>query len=263
MLKARGELVAFEIALRRGHTAPARAALDRARAAAERSGIDPLCAEVEQAERTLALPVARLIAGGEDRPLVLAEVETVLASPHLIVDACRRAARLEGREVRLARRPVLFALLRSLAEAWPGEATRSILCERAFRVRRMNESHRARLRVEIGRLRRELRSLAEVRATPGGFALLRRSREVLVLAPPIEGPDAAVLALLADGEAWSTSALALALGSSQRTVQRALGALEASGRVRTLGRGRARRWLAAPIGGFATTLLLPVPPGVG
>jgi tetratricopeptide (TPR) repeat protein len=263
MLKARGELVAFEIALRRGHTAPARAALDRARAAAERSGIDPLCAEVEQAERTLALPVARLIAGGEDRPLVLAEVETVLASPHLIVDACRRAARLEGREVRLARRPVLFALLRSLAEAWPGEATRSILCERAFRVRRMNESHRARLRVEIGRLRRELRSLAEVRATPGGFALLRRSREVLVLAPPIESPDAAVLALLADGEAWSTSALALALGSSQRTVQRALGALEASGRVRTLGRGRARRWLAAPIGGFATTLLLPVPPGVG
>ena len=263
MLTARGELVAFEIALRRGHTAPARAALARARAAADRSGIDPLCAEVERAERTLALPVARLIAGGEERPLVLAEVETVLASQHLIVDACRRAARSERREVRLARRPVLFALLRSLAEAWPGEATREILCERAFGARRMNESHRARLRVELGRLRRELRSLADVRATPGGFALLPRSGEVLVLAPPIESPDAAVLALMADGEAWSTSALALALGSSQRTVQRALGALEASGKVRTLGRGRARRWLCAPIGGFATTLLLPAPPGMG
>jgi len=263
MLTARGELVAFEIALRRGHTAPARAALARARAAADRSGIDPLCAEVERAERTLTLPAARLIAGGEERPLVLAEIEAVLASQHLIVDACRRAARSERREVRLARRPVLFALLRSLAEAWPGEATREILCERAFRARSLNESHRARLRVELGRLRRELRSLADVRATPRGFALLPRSGKVLVLAPPIESPDAAVLALMADGEAWSTSALALALGSSQRTAQRALRALEASGKVRTLGRGRARRWLSAPIGGFATTLLLPSPPGMG
>ena len=262
MLTARGELVAFEIALRHGHTAPARAALDRARAAADRSGIDPLCAEVERAECTLALPVARLITGRNERPLVLAEVEALLASEHLIVDACQRAARLERRDVRLARRPVLFALLRSLAEAWPGEATREILCERAFGARRLNESHRARLRVELGRLRKELRSLADVRATPGGFALLPRSGDVLVLAPPIESPDAAVLALMSDGEVWSTSALALALGSSQRTVQRALSALEACGKVRTLGRGRARRWLAAPIGGFATTLLLPAPPGI-
>jgi DNA-binding transcriptional ArsR family regulator len=262
MLTARGELVAFEIALRRGHAAPARAALTRARAAADRSGIDPLRAEVDRAEHTLALPVARLIAGGEERPLVLAEAEAVLASEHLIVDACRHAARCEQREVQLARRPVLFALLRALAEAWPGEATRENLCERAFRTRRLNESHRARLRVELGRLRRELRALADVQATPGGFTLLPRSGEALVLAPPIESPDAAVLALMADGEAWSTSALALALGSSQRTVQRALSALEASGKVRALGRGRTRRWLSAPIGGFATTLLLPAPPGV-
>ena len=260
MLMARGELVSSEIALRRGRTTPARAALTRARAAADRSGIAPLRAEVERAEQTLALPAARLIAGGAERTLVLAEVETLLASPHLIVDACRRAARWERREVRLARRPVLFALLRSLAEAWPGEASREMLCERAFRARRINESHRARLRVELGRLRREMRALADVRATPAGFALLPRSGEVRVLAPPIEGPDAEVLALLADGEAWSTSALALALASSQRTVQRALGALEASGKVRALGHGRARRWLSAPIGGFATTLLLPAPP---
>jgi tetratricopeptide (TPR) repeat protein len=263
MLAARGELVAFEIALRRGRTAIAQAALARARAAADLSGIDPLRAEVERAGSALALPAARLIARGEERPLVLAQVETVLASQHLIVDACRRAARSERREVRFARRPVLFTLLRSLAEAWPGEATREILCERAFRARRIDESHRARLRVELGRLRKGLRSLADVRATTRGFALLPRSGEVLVLAPPIESPDAAVLALMADGEAWSTSALALALGSSQRTAQRALADLEASGKVRTLGRGRARRWLCAPIGGFATTLLLPAPPGTG
>jgi hypothetical protein len=263
MLMARGELVAFEIALRRGRTTPARAALARARAAADRSGIDPLRAEVERAELAFALPVARLVTRGQEQALVLAGVETLLASPHLVVDACRRAARRERREVRLARRPVLFALLRTLAEAWPGEATREMLCERAFRARRINESHRARLRVELGRLRRELRALAAVGATPGGFALLPRSGEVRVLAPPIESPDAEVLALMADGEAWSTSALALALGSSQRTVQRALGDLEASGKARALGHGRARRWLAAPIGGFATTLLLPAPPAMG
>lgn len=133
--------------------------------------------------------------GGAEQLLVLAEVlaevETVLASQHLIVDACRRAARAEGHEVRLARRPVLFALLRSLAEAWPGEATRETLCAHAFRARRINESHRARLRVELGRLRRELRALAEVRATPNGFALLPRSGEVLVkvLVIALSAPD--------------------------------------------------------------------------
>lgn len=263
MLIARGELIAFEIALRRGRSAPAEIALGRARAAADRSGIAALRAEVDQAARTLAAPVARAILRGTGRLLVLAEVEMVLASQCLVVDACRRTARSERREVKLGRRPVLFALLRALAEAWPGEATREALCECAFRARRINETHRARLRVELGRLRKELRLLAEVRATAGGFMLLPRSGEVLVLAPPIESVDAEVLALMADGEAWSTSALALALGSSQRSVQRALSALEASGKVRALGRGRARRWLAAPIAGFATTLLLPAPPGLG
>ena len=194
---------------------------------------------------------------------MLAEVETLLDSQGLIVDGCRRAARWGQREVRLARRPVLFALLRSLAEAWPAEATRETLCELAFGTRHTNESHRVRLRVEMSRLRKELDSLADVRATPRGFALVPRSGEVLVLAPPIETPDAAVLALMADGEAWSTSALALGLGSSQRTVQRALGELEVSGKVRAIGRGRARRWLAAPVGGFATTLLLPASHAVG
>jgi hypothetical protein len=263
MLAASGELVVFEIALRRGRTEPARTALARAREAASRSQIEALGAEVARAEQTLALPVARLIASGQEQPLVLAEVEAVLASRHLVVDACRRAARRQQREVRLARRPVLFELLRGLAEAWPCEAARETLIERAFGARRINASHRARLRVEIGRLRKELRSLGDVRATARGFTLLPRSGEVRVLAPPIESPDATVLALMADGETWSTSALGLALGSSQRTVQRALHDLEESGKVRTLGRGRARRWLASPIGGYATTLLLPTPPGMG
>lgn len=250
-------LVAFELALRRGRAGPAQEALSAAREAALRSGIGALHAEVEQAGRALALPAARLVAGGEVRSLTVAEVEEVLASADLVVDGCRRAARRGPRLVRLSRRPVLFALLRELAAAWPGEAPREVLIERAFGARRTNPSYRVRLRVEIGRLRRELRPLAGIRATRGGFALAPDAGAVRLLAPPVESPGAAVLALLADGEAWSTSALSLALGSSPRTVQRALAALEEAGQVRGLGRGRSRRWVSAPIAGFATTLLLP------
>src|SRR5512144_1208858 len=261
-LAAVAALVTFEIALRPGRAEQAREALARAREAAARSGIGALCAEVEQAGRTLVLPAARLVAAGEARSLTLAEVEAVLASPDLVVGGCRRVARRGERVVRLSRRPALFALLYGLAEAWPGEAAREGLIERAFGARRANASHRARLRVGVGRLRRELSSLAEIRATAGGFSLVARGA-VRLLAPPIESPDAAVLALLADGEAWSTSALALALGSSQRTVQRALAALEEAGQVRALGHGRSQRWLSAPVAAFATTLLLPVSDGFG
>jgi hypothetical protein len=261
-LAAVAALVTFEIALRRGRAEKARDALARAREAAARSGIAALSAEVEEAGRTLVLPAARLVTAGEAQPLTLAEVEVVLNSWDLVIDGCRRVARRREVVVRLSRRPVLFALLCGLAEAWPGETRRDELIVRAFGARRANASHRARLRVAMGRLRRELRRLAEVRATANGFRLVPRGADaVRLLAPPIESPDAAVLALLADGEAWSTSALALALGSSQRTVERALVALEEAGQVRALGRGRSQRWLSAPVAGFATTLLLPVSDG--
>jgi hypothetical protein len=135
-----------------------------------------------------------------------------------------------------------------------------MLIARVFGAKLANESHRARLRVEVGRLRRVLRTLAGVSATKRGFVLVpRRAREVAVLAPPVEGDHAAVLALLADGESWSSSALALALGASQRTVQRALDSLAAAGRAQSFGRARARRWMTPPLPGFTTALLLPLP----
>jgi DNA-binding transcriptional ArsR family regulator len=110
----------------------------------------------------------------------------------------------------------------------------------------------------MGRLRAELRTLADIRATPRGFVLVpHRASEVVVLARPVEDEHAAVLAFLADGESWSSSALALALGASQRTVQRALDSLGTAGKVQSFGRGRARRWMTPPLPGFATTLLLP------
>jgi hypothetical protein len=254
------ELVIAGIAMRRLRTKTARAALARGELAAREAAIPALAAEVESASLLLDTPAARLIARGEERPLRLEEVEALLASKALVVDACRHVVRDAGTVVSLARRPVLFALARALGEAWPADVPRGTLLARAFRAKHADDSHRARLRVEIGRVRAMLRPLAGVSATKRGFALSpRRAREVVVLARPVEEKHAGVLAFLADGESWSSSALALALGSSQRNVQRALVALAASGKVQPFGRGRARRWMTPPVPGFATTLLLPAP----
>jgi DNA-binding transcriptional ArsR family regulator len=208
----------------------------------------------------MSTPAARAIARGEERPLLLEEVEALLASGALVMDACRNVVRDAGTVVSLATRPVLFALARALGEAWPADVSRSTLVARAFRAKHADESHRARLRVEVGRLRAELRALADVSATKQGFALEpRRAREVVVLAPPVDEQHAAVLAFLADGESWSSSALAIALGASPRTVQRALDSLGSAGKVQSFGRGRARRWMTPPVPGFPTILLLPGP----
>jgi hypothetical protein len=258
--RAAHELVVAGIAMRRLRTRAARAALARAARAAHHAGIPALTAEVESASLALDTPAARLIGRGGDRLLRLEEVEALVASPAFVVDGCRHVVRRAGTVVSLARRPVLFALARALGEAWPGDASREVLVARAFGAGRADESYRVRLRVEVGRLRRMLRTLAGVRATTRGFALApRRARGVVVLAPPVDGEHAAVLAFLADGEAWSSSALALALGASQRTAQRALDSLAAAGKVRSFGRGRARRWMTPPVPGFTTTLLLPAP----
>ncbi|MBB1635888.1 helix-turn-helix domain-containing protein [Cupriavidus sp. UME77] len=253
-------LVVAGIAVRRLRTKAARAALARAEHAARHAGIPALTAEVQIAFLVLKTPAARLITRGQERFLLLDEVEALLASKALVVDACRHAVRDAGTVVSLARRPVLFALARALAEAWPADVPRDALIARAFRARHADASHRARLRVEIGRLRTVLGPLAGVGATRRGFALVPHvAREVVVLARPVDEAHAAVLAFVADGESWSSSALAVALGASQRTVQRALDALAAAGKVQSFGRGRARRWLTPPVPGFATTLLLPAP----
>jgi len=259
-LRAAHELIVAGIAMRRLRTKTARAALARAERAARDAAIPALMAEVESASLVLSTPAARLIARGDERLLLLEDVEALLASKVLVVDACRHVVRDTRTVVSLARRPVLFALARALGEAWPADVPRATLLTRAFRAKHADESHRARLRVEIGRLRSAVRTLAGVSATKRGFALVsRRAREIVVLARPVDEEHAAVLAFLADGESWSSSALALALGASQRTVQRALDELAAAGKVQSYGRGRARRWMTRPVPGFTTTLLLPGP----
>jgi hypothetical protein len=277
-LAAVAALAEAELALRALRIGAAQAALDRAQHAAERAQVPALQAEVAQARAALDRPAARRVGRAAppegssssadplsptpratgDLPLRLADVAKLLASGDLVVDGCRHALRAGPAFLPLARRPVLFALACALAEAWPSDVDRNALIERAFRTRHPDETHRARLRVEIGRLRRLAAGLVQIEATTRGFALRPHgAREVVVLAPPIDGDQASLQALLADGAAWSTSALALALGDSQRTVQRALAELEAAGRVRAIGQARARRWLAPPLVGFTTILLLP------
>ncbi|SFG90337.1 hypothetical protein SAMN05518865_12226 [Duganella sp. CF458] len=254
-LAAVAQLAAAELAMRSLRPAAARAALAHAGAAAARSGVPELMTEVMDANAALQRPAARRHGGGD---MSLDEVVLLLASDTLVLDACRRGLGGGATWRPLARRPVLFALARSLAEAWPGDAERDLLIEHAFNTRRPDQTHRARLRVEIGRLRALLKGLAGVEATPLGFAIRPLAgRAVAVLEPPIDGAQASLLALLSDGAAWSTSALALALDASQRTVQRALADLEAAGQVRSIGNARTRRWLAPPLAGFTTILLLP------
>jgi hypothetical protein len=255
--RAAHELVVAGIAMRRLRTKTARAALARAERAARHARIPALTAEVESAFLVLNTPAARLIARGEERLLLLKEVEALPASKALVVDACHHVVRDPRTVVSLASRPVLFALARTLGEAWPGDVPRNMLVARAFRAKHADKSHRAQLRVEVGRLRTVLRTLAGVSATKRGFTLApRRAREVVVLARPVEEQHAAVLAFLADGESWSSSALALALGTSQRTLQRALDSLASAGKVQSFGRGRARRWMTPPVPGF-TTIVTP------
>jgi len=254
------ELVLAGIAIRRLRTKDARAALDRASRAAQLARIPALVAEVDSATLILDTPAARLIARGSEHPLLLGEVERLATSTALVVDTFHHVVRRQGVIVSLGTRPVLFALARLLAQAWPADVAREALISAAFRAKHADDSHRARLRVEIGRLRTQLKPLAEISATKQGFVLApRKTRDVLVLARPVEEKHATVLAFLSDGEPWSSSALALALATSARTVQRALDELARSNKVQSFGHGRARRWMTPPVPGFPTGLLLPGP----
>jgi tetratricopeptide (TPR) repeat protein len=267
-LAAVAELAMAELALRSLSMEPARTALARAGQAAERARVPALMAEVAEAQAALERPAARRISAGSEQLLRLDQVAALLASDTLVVDACRRSigsgsgsgtgTNANAGWQSLARRPILFSLARALAEAWPAGVDREALIAAAFNMHAPDETHRARLRVEIGRLRGLVKDVARIDATPRGFILLPHGeRTVAVLAPPIDGEQASLLALLSDGAAWSTSALALALGASQRTVQRALAELEMAGRARSIGKARTCRWLAPPLAGYTTILLLP------
>jgi len=257
-LRSSHSVVAATLALRRLRAAEALAHLSDAETYARRARIPALLAEVEGIRASFERPVARLIERDSERLLTIEEVEGVLNSGALVIDACRRAVRDATTATAMSTRPVLFELVRALAEAWPGDVPREELVERVFQLGLEDELDRLRLRVEVGRLRTLLGPLADVVATKQGFSLSpRRATAVSVLALPVEQKHAEVLALLADGESWSSSALALALGARQRTVQRSLEALSVEGKIQSVGGGRSCKWMTPPVLGFATSLLLP------
>ncbi|WP_417842301.1 hypothetical protein [Thalassospira sp.] len=261
LLRAAHELAIAGIATRRLDTKTARAALDHAARIADSMNVPMMIAEVEKAQHILNTPAARLIESGKEHPVLLDDVAQIIMSKNILIDACRYVLRQDGNAMLLTSRPVLFSLLRKLAEAWPDDVSREALLQTAFNARHIDDSHRARLRVEIGRLRAKIREIATIRATKTGFALhpCDKNRKIVVLAPPVEDRHAPLLALLADGEAWSSSALSMALGCSQRTIQRALDDLAAKDKILFYGKGRAKRWMTPPFPGFTTTLLLPGP----
>jgi tetratricopeptide (TPR) repeat protein len=248
-------LAQAEIAVRALAALDAREALARARRALEQAPHSLLSRAIQCVERELSLPVARLVRAGVSASADLFAIEESCRGHVLLVDACRRLA-LGGRAtIPLARRPVLFALLLALAHAWPGSVARDELISRAFEVRRINPSHRARLRVEIGRLRGVLEGLAaEPTATPDGYALASE-RPVVILLPLSDDEAARVALLLGDGASWSAQGLAEHAGVSRRTAQRALSTLVASGDAVRTGQGKTVRY-ARPGAPIASRMLL-------
>jgi hypothetical protein len=254
-LRVHAELLRADIAARRLRSLEAEAAVARARIAARSAAIPPLSVLVENAATEVRAPIARLLRDGTTELATLAAIESLAHDDALVIDACRHELRLAGRTVTLATRQLLFALARALGEVAPAAQSRALLIERVFGVRRTSDSLRARLRVELGRLRRVLAPLGlAIDATPEGFVL--RGERIVVVLPPADGEASLLLALLRGGEAWSSSALASASGLGKRAVQRALAELKHTGKVDSHGAGRSRRWVARPPDGFAMTLLL-------
>lgn len=181
--------------------------------------------------------VARLSVRGQDQEVSLFEIERAAAGEQLLVDTCSSALVAGRARLSFAARPILFALLTALARSWPAVCARDALMREALGARKPNDSHRARLRVELGRLRKALEGIAEPRARDGGYVLLSE-RPVVLLGPRTNDDAARVSILLADGAAWSARAVAEHLGVSLRTAQRALTTLVEAGRALRYGVGR-------------------------
>ncbi len=260
-LLAFASLAEADLAMKRMDATTAASALAKGRLAALQSRIPQLLVEVELLQRRLDAPIARLIREGRESTLYLREFKTFAGPKELVVDGCTREIRLGEAVVSLVRRPVLLELAVVLAEHSPHHVPRDTLVTRVFGARRVNDSHRVRLRVELGRLRKLIREVANIQATGSGFSLTApKARGIALLLPPGEDATSALLSLLRDGNSWATSALAEALGKSQRAVQRALSELAKDGKVQATGKGRALRWVAG-IATDATTTLLLVAPG--
>lgn len=255
-------LAEAEIATRALAAKDARAAVSRARPALERAPNRLLAREIDALEAELSRAVARIESREGTRDADLFAIEGAASGELFLVDACRRLVVAGRARIPLARRPVLFSLIVELARAAPGSVPRDVLAERVFEARRINASHRGRLRVEIGRLRNLLEGLgAEPVATADGYALASR-RPVALLVPRDDDDASRVALLLGDGAAWSAQRVSETAGISKRTAQRALGDLVASGRSVRTGSGRNVRYHRPAMPIASRMLLLGLAPHV-
>jgi tetratricopeptide (TPR) repeat protein len=255
--RAFAELVRVELAAKRGDPDLLTSSLASAVAAAQRAAIPALISEVARIRDQYEGPSVVITSRGKARTASFSEVCVLRRSADVVIDGRGREVRSSGECVPFARRPVLFEVLRVLAEAWPGTVPRDALIARAFGARRPNESHRIRLRVEVGRLRKVVPPRLGVVALGPGYAL-SAAGEVILVMPLEESSASRLLSLLQGGDSWSTSSLALALDVSERTVQRSLGELQSAGKVGSTGNGRRRRWVR--LCEIPTDLLLPPRP---
>lgn len=252
--RAYAELVRVELAAKRGDATTLARALAGAARAAEQCASLALVAEVARLRDTYEGPSLVITSRGTAKMAAFLDLCALKSSGAIVIDGGTREVTSGDRVVSLVRKPVLFELLRALAEQAPDEATREMLITRGFGARRPNASHRSRLRVELGRLRSLVRGMLDVEAMDAGYAV-RAKRDVALVMPLEESADSRLLALMQHGEPWSASSLAEALGVSARTVQRSLVLLESSGKVASRGEGRAQRWVR--LGETPTDLLLP------
>lgn len=258
VLRAIANLLGAHLFFRQLRIGEARTALARASGDLEAGGPEALRMEVLRMHATLRTPFAGRRSGKDLLPLLPDALCALNQSVNLIVDATRFEVRHRESAISLVTRPVLFSLLSCLATAWPGECRREDLIGAVFRGRQVDESYRARLRVEMLRLRRLLGAVGSVVATAGGYRLVPDNATAVVMIEPLAGTrHAQLLALLGDGEAWTSLAVAEALGASRRTAQRSLEALSREGLVRKQGAGSAQRWRAPGVDPIALAMLLP------
>lgn len=215
------------------------------------SAADPmLWSEIARALAALDEPVVVAIERREETRMDMLAVEAIVTPPPMggdrrfVVDS--PAGVLigpDGERRSLRAKPALLALLVALARSHPDAVEWKALASSVMSAPRPNESHRARLKVELGRLRRMLPSGTAIRSLGGGAWTLETAASVVTLVPLLRrAPEERALTLLSDGRAWRAKDLAEALEMGPRVMQRDLAALAARGVVRQTGRGPTTRW---------------------
>ena len=194
------ELVRVELAAKRGAPDLLTSALARAGAAADRATIPALVSEVARIREHYEGATAVITSRGKARTASLCDVCALGRSPDVVIDGGAREVRSSGECASFARRPVLFELLRVLAEVWPNVVSRDVLIRgRSGRAAPTNPTASAcasRSAVCASSCNRGSESSPRSRAIA-----LSATGEVVLVMPLEESPASRLLSLMHGGEA--------------------------------------------------------------